>query len=350
MIKPIQYMRGIASLLVVFAHYPLPYLENFSGAFGVDIFFVISGFIIALSIGKYEERPDKFIINRLFRIYPVWLVLSVVAFGFFMVFSPFEKAQYIERLLLSPLFIGNTSSSYSEPIIFSGWSLRYEVFFYLLAYVLLKITGAVSKTKTSTMTTMLVLGGLGLFIDSANVHVDFLFSSFFLYFGAGIFLFSKYDGLMKFGEENRVIAKAGLILSIILLVVVSLFKDQGYEFVGNAKEFIFISTDSVVRRFVVWGIPSILFFVFFLISVKRDSPLLFFLGKISYSLYLIHSMIKPFVSSNKLLNLLPFDSKAPIYIITIIISIILSYYSQKYLEQNFSNYLRKKFLKLFKME
>jgi peptidoglycan/LPS O-acetylase OafA/YrhL len=42
MIKSIQYMREIASIMLVFAHYLLPYLDRFSGASGVDIFFVIS--------------------------------------------------------------------------------------------------------------------------------------------------------------------------------------------------------------------------------------------------------------------------------------------------------------------
>ena len=80
MIKEIQYLRGIACLMVVFTHYKLPYFEHFNGSIGVDIFFVISGFIIAKSADNYFNNPNKFIVNMLTRIYPVWLILCLISF------------------------------------------------------------------------------------------------------------------------------------------------------------------------------------------------------------------------------------------------------------------------------
>lgn len=89
MLNSIQYLRGIASLFVVLFHMKWMinniYTQNdlgdllfISGNFGVDLFFVISGFVICLSTEKLESHTAiRFIIRRFFRIYPL-LIISVL--------------------------------------------------------------------------------------------------------------------------------------------------------------------------------------------------------------------------------------------------------------------------------
>ncbi|MBK86647.1 MAG: hypothetical protein CMC86_05565 [Flavobacteriaceae bacterium] len=342
MIKEIQYLRGVACLLVVFTHYRFPYLDQFNGSIGVDIFFVISGFIIAKSADNYINNPNKFIINRLIRIYPIWLILCAVSFISLIVFSSFDKIYLLESLILSPLFIGEFTSTYSEPIIFSGWSLKYEVLFYLLMFVFLKFSKNSYVLKTRIFLILSLLGVIGLFVDLPNAHLDLLFSSFYLHFAAGVFIQLKYDFIKSKLSFNKI----HLILSSILIIfVIYLNNDFGYSYIGNAKEFINIDNYGIYRRFFIWGIPSIIFFIVFTFSNLKDSKFLMFFGNISYSLYLIHTLLIPFAFSNKLIELTGFDSVTR-YAITIVISIILSYFSMIYIEKKFSNYLKKLLFKI----
>lgn len=85
-VKSIHYLRGLAALMVVFYHLKAT-LNNVyaqkdlgdilfnSGAFGVDLFFIISGFIIFYSTEKKESSmPLKYMLRRFFRIYPLLFV------------------------------------------------------------------------------------------------------------------------------------------------------------------------------------------------------------------------------------------------------------------------------------
>lgn len=87
----LQYMRGIAALMVVLFHLKerlpsniVPYLENGRG--GVDIFFIISGFIIYfITQNDKELAPKTFLIKRAFRILPLyWFIFFASVFLFFL--------------------------------------------------------------------------------------------------------------------------------------------------------------------------------------------------------------------------------------------------------------------------
>src|SRR4051812_39368993 len=68
-------LRGIASLMVVFFHYtmgrPQADVGFVLGTTGVDLFFIISGFVIFMSLNKITRSTD-FIINRVSRLYPTY--------------------------------------------------------------------------------------------------------------------------------------------------------------------------------------------------------------------------------------------------------------------------------------
>jgi exopolysaccharide production protein ExoZ len=138
----IQILRGLAAMLVVFCHataqiyrlHPqsdiLEKLVTF-GASGVDIFFVISGFIIfyiRYSIPNAERPKTKeFLWRRAFRIYPIYWVtitamITLSAAGFFSSVNLSGLGSLMSYLLLPQ----------ADPILPISWTLTYELYFYLI--------------------------------------------------------------------------------------------------------------------------------------------------------------------------------------------------------------------------
>lgn len=143
MVLSIQYLRGIAALTVFLSH-SVWFINGFYAeqnigtmlfsqyAFGVDLFFVISGFIICISSEK-ESSPVRFIIKRLFRIYPV-LITMVVALAVYNKLSFNKDNIFLVIRSFLPLH-----ANYNESPPFFGynffgpaWTLTYEVFFYAM--------------------------------------------------------------------------------------------------------------------------------------------------------------------------------------------------------------------------
>lgn len=81
----IQYLRGLAAFLVIVYHSMVmsvvsPYFSNPVGEFGVDIFFVISGFVMWVTTESKKNNTLSFWISRIFRVIPLyWMfTLSIV--------------------------------------------------------------------------------------------------------------------------------------------------------------------------------------------------------------------------------------------------------------------------------
>ncbi len=151
-LESLQIGRGVAAMLVILVHLdsfiPLSFGAAFAdrwfiaGFAGVDFFFVLSGFIIwhrhAADIG-WPERLVDYGWRRLVRIYPVYWIVTVVLLAVYFLVPRYglgdETSPYIitTSLLLIP--------TYRAPIIFSGWTLVHEVWFYLLFAGLIAVRG-----------------------------------------------------------------------------------------------------------------------------------------------------------------------------------------------------------------
>ncbi len=137
----LQYLRAVAALAVVYSHSTMQYdayktVLPYTGAFGVDIFFVISGFIMVW-IARDTDRPASFFVNRVRRVVPMYwfFTLLMVAIMFAMP-SAFRNASFdLPSLLLSLGFIPHWSLAHPGefwPLVPPGWSLIYEMYFYLV--------------------------------------------------------------------------------------------------------------------------------------------------------------------------------------------------------------------------
>jgi exopolysaccharide production protein ExoZ len=142
-IRPIQYLRGIAAMMVVWVHVvPLfPSIEArlgdpHWGTAGVDLFFVISGFIMVVSTEGKSLTPWQFFENRLVRIVPLyWLVTGVMIAKAVSRHQAAELHYTAATIGQSLAFIPYHSLEYPGriwPILLQGWTLNYEMFFYAL--------------------------------------------------------------------------------------------------------------------------------------------------------------------------------------------------------------------------
>lgn len=193
----LQYLRAIAALVVVYAHaciqvpaYEAKLVEF--GSFGVDIFFVISGFIM-LYISKPTHTPGAFIINRVRRVAPLyWFFTLLMALIFIVMPSVFTNTSLsAESLLKSLFFIPHFSSAHPGevwPIVAPGWSLNFEMYFYLLfalslfarehlrlALITAAITGIFLIAKLTNSS-----GPFGIFLAD-DVVFEFIFGMFLAY-------------------------------------------------------------------------------------------------------------------------------------------------------------------------
>ena len=134
----IQYLRAIAALSVLVTHalqWPLPEINMYllkTGRLGVEVFFVISGFIITTIAGDGPFNPRVFLARRAHRIVPTyWAATLLIAVLAIALPSQFRTTiPTIEGLLKSLLFIPSLEPK--APLLLLGWTLNFEVFFYLM--------------------------------------------------------------------------------------------------------------------------------------------------------------------------------------------------------------------------
>ncbi len=138
-LKTLQIVRALASTSVVYFHIgSVPCFGGIGslpcfGGFGVDIFFVLSGFVMAMIIAT-GQSASRFAISRVSRIVPLYWVLTT----FVLVLAAFKPEllnsttanllNYLRSILFVPYFKENGTLM---PMLFVGWSLNYEMVFYV---------------------------------------------------------------------------------------------------------------------------------------------------------------------------------------------------------------------------
>lgn len=170
-IENIQALRGVAILLVLFYHIAKYEERLFDGAAwlhavthvgraGVDLFFVISGFVMATITRGRFQRPDgarTFLLRRAVRIYPIYWFYTLAYLPFFL-FRP-DLMNRLEgsgsiSLWRSVLLFPHTQT----PLVGQGWTLVYEMFFYIM-FGLLLFRPEREKVRILLSWAALLLGG-----------------------------------------------------------------------------------------------------------------------------------------------------------------------------------------------
>jgi peptidoglycan/LPS O-acetylase OafA/YrhL len=354
-------LRAIAALAVIFYHmslwYAFPnetlytYLKNLcsfgrvGGSLGVTFFFILSGFLITYLLFIEQENNNKinvpkFYMRRVLRIWPLYYLTVFIGFVIYPLIFEFSGEMYKEtgNLFLYMIFGANFDPIYltgsHNPILGVQWSVAIEEQFYLI-WPLLFIFFIRTRSFSFYLLAIIILSEL--FTNFANtwpVKYYHLFSNIkYLAFGALI-------AVMCYKKKETIIEKISRIpkilnLSIYLICLTLLFnRAQIYILLPNYK-FIF-------------NIIAMAFFGYVLIdqNFSRNSffkigkfKFLSWLGKISYGLYLNHM-----ITISVIISLFPKDETFLLtkFLLTLSITIIMSYLSHKYYESFFIN-LKNKF-------
>ncbi|MEO6283912.1 MAG: acyltransferase [Dyadobacter sp.] len=275
MLNSIQILRAIAALLVVFAHFE--FVKPAVGSFGVDIFFIISGFIMAYIIDK---NPDAFLYRRLVRIVPIYWFMTLLTVVLF-IFKPTWFRNVIinsDAIIKSLLFIPYRMKG-SGPILSLGWTLNYEMFFYVVIAI---CTGFLGGKKGMTICLLF----LSLFVLAFNIYpptnyvLSFYSGSIVLEFVIGSLLF-YYWTQQKVAPSSSV-QSLGIVLGVLSF---------GFLIIADHLY------DPRVYRFLVFGIPAFFVTNMFLVLERRVNPknklhaLAILLGDASYAMYLVHPFV-----------------------------------------------------------
>ncbi len=284
-ITSIHYMRGIAASFIVFYHilnrkniYNNLYIDWLNS--GVDLFFVISGFVIFSVAMNPNTSPKEFLRRRFIRVVPLyWFFTSM--FILFSLYIPNFNTSFIfhaNQAIKSFLFIPHYHPSHSKeiwPILIPGWSLNYEIFFYIIFAGIL-LTGRIYIfSKITIIFTSIIT--LKLFIESKNPIFVAYTNPIIFEFVAGIFFANLYynTSLFKNRKNIQYIGIALIIISFFLLLL-SLHPNIGQ-----------------IPRAIKWGLPTSLIIFGCLLSedliAKFKISFLRVLGNASYSIYLSHS-------------------------------------------------------------
>ena len=135
----LQQLRAIAALMVVLEHAKLPHypssIRDGFGTLGVDLFFVISGFVIYW-VTRRETSFRRYLLRRIIRIAPLYWMLTLLMAATVLLVpqlfkqTVFDVAHFLQSLAFVPAFNPSRPNEI-QPLLTPGWTLNYEMFFYL---------------------------------------------------------------------------------------------------------------------------------------------------------------------------------------------------------------------------
>ncbi|MCT9809667.1 acyltransferase [Acidovorax sp. Be4] len=282
--KDVQMLRGIAVLLVVLFHINVFGFSN--GFLGVDVFFVISGYLMALMYDP--ERKAEFFTKRAKRLLPAYFVtiMATLLLGV-LVTIPSDFDQIAKQGWFAIAFSSNIGfwleNSYFDKAAFKPllhlWSLGVEIQFYLLVPVIFwflkktKLAGYLFLTITSV--------ALCFFVVGISPKTGFFLLPFRLWqflFGFGV---AAYFSRERIAASDKSAWVGGLFLCVILYIPFFNVDGQAIGFWNGHPGLVSLVISTATALTLLFGIPKVL-------QSNLLATLLERLGNYSYSVYLAH--------------------------------------------------------------
>lgn len=295
--RELDALRGIAAIMVVLFHYSILQV----GTTGVDLFFIISGFVILMSVSKVKSGKE-FVINRISRLYPTyWFCVTFTFICKLFYFSGSDTSAINSKLFIQYLANLSMFQLYFDVRNLDGpyWTMIIEMLFYIFILFLLRLNFLKFILNIGVVFSLVCVTIVKCFDKE---YVEWLFEwvpllQFFPLFLAGIVLY-------KIKTDKSKIALKYTLFVFCFVCQVLLFQYAGRsQYYISHLEYAFILS-------VYFGI-----FAFF-VNGKLGflvTKLTVFLGKISFAMYLSHQFISlviviPFLTNK--LHIHPFVASA----------------------------------------
>ena len=319
-------LRGIASLMVFCAHLLAGTAEHIYpnnaayfaatrapwhfGTYGVELFFVISGFVILPSVRRYSVR--EFAIRRFLRLYPLFFVLSV----FFVIMNgmtnSYHKLNNLPAIVSGFLFLNLFNRT--EQLTPNAWSLTYEVFF----YVLLCLGYQVLVRRFRPVGAGLVLGAFLIFWVLCPIVTFFVF---------GLLIRLLHDRGVRLPDSMAWPLEVISAASCIWFASRDWFAYTRADLANPVVPAIMVST--AIYFFVASQSNS-------LTRMLLSGRWVAYLGTVSYSLYLVHPYTY-FACRNLFRHFGLFGANIPLsmlgfFVVTTPVTLLVTHYVHRYLE------------------
>lgn len=306
-------LRGIAALIVVLSHYTWAYDYHFDlmrdhefhfpyGEFGVQLFFMISGFVIYMTLETCTNTKD-FIVNRIARLFPTyWICIGLTTLWVFTFPVPTLGNYTLAELLINLTMLQTFLKIRHIDQVY--WSLTIE----LLFYVIIGILHFFGQLKRIHMYCL-----LWLFLVALSLYLDFPFEKYLRlllitewapYFIAGIMFYS-----LKYKQKD--LYTHVIILICLAINLIFLFYREQPQF-GHTH---------VPAYLVIVAFIAFYLIIYNNIAILKNRILVYF-GEISYPLYLLHNVI----GYSIIYRIRPTNDNQLVYVgLTIILTLLISH-------------------------
>jgi exopolysaccharide production protein ExoZ len=294
-IDGLQLLRAVAVILVIWCHAGQVLQDSGSSGlpalnvFGIDIFFVISGFILSLVVLRERRKPGlrpmaDFMKRRLLRIYPIYWVVALIMLGRLALSGNLFQSNYIPAFLLLPS-LHYPSDRY---IMGYSWTLVFEMFFYiLLGLTLLKTIKWAVPFLIALLSISVAIGAVigirhPVWIIAGNpILLEFVY-------GASLALLYARIG------QRRI---AGIVLTVVGVAAAILLQIHNPPSVASGLQMVMLD-DGVFLRVATWGVCALVIVsgvVFWSPSMESAfGKAWVILGNASYSTYIVSALCLEF--------------------------------------------------------
>lgn len=303
-----DFLRAFAIFLVIATHYKHSVFPG--GSIGVSIFFCLSGYLIT-SILLKEERMDfssiwKFLTRRFFRVYPAYVVAVMLNLAILI----YTESKLIDEFLeVLPSLLTFTYQRNGRTWLGMGvgvfWTLKIEFWFYVLMPFFMLIFG---RGKLFAIAVVALWFALVVYQFSAD-RVFFMAWANNLLIGTMLAIFTS-QGSIRLLEGSY--KSASLICFSILFLIAFLIPNDDRRFVWP------------LEALIACGVTAIWMASFLSNSSVLQLPALAWLGRISYSVYLLHAIPLDY------LGVIPlFSSRLSAFLVSLLCAVILHYLVEK---------------------